>query len=85
MDFKLAGTKTGITALQADFKIPGISLDILHLALSKGHAAKTKIIKTMQSTISSPRYVCYCLSYEKYYFDIKKYTEIYNHIYYEMS
>ena len=49
----MAGTKTGITALQADFKIPGIPLDILHLALSRGHAAKGKIIKTMQKTISS--------------------------------
>ncbi|XP_052119931.1 polyribonucleotide nucleotidyltransferase 1, mitochondrial isoform X6 [Frankliniella occidentalis] len=54
MDFKIAGTKTGITALQADFKIPGISLDILHKVLSEGHTAKRKIINIMSETISSP-------------------------------
>ncbi|KAK3932810.1 Polyribonucleotide nucleotidyltransferase 1, mitochondrial [Frankliniella fusca] len=54
MDFKIAGTKTGITALQADFKIPGITLDIFHKVLSEGHSAKRKIINIMNETISSP-------------------------------
>lgn len=54
MDFKIAGTKTGITALQADFKIAGLPLDILNQALTAGHAAKRNIINIMAQTISKP-------------------------------
>lgn len=54
MDLKIAGTKTGITALQVDFKIPGITLELLNKALAEGHVAKKKIISIMKQTISTP-------------------------------
>lgn len=53
----MAGTKTGITAIQADFKIAGLPLDILNQALTAGHVAKRNIIRIMSSTISKPRYL----------------------------
>ncbi|XP_046746299.1 polyribonucleotide nucleotidyltransferase 1, mitochondrial [Diprion similis] len=55
MDFKLAGTKKGITAIQADVKIPGIPAKIVFEALQQGHDAKSKIIEIMRSAISKPR------------------------------
>ncbi|XP_034238551.1 polyribonucleotide nucleotidyltransferase 1, mitochondrial isoform X2 [Thrips palmi] len=54
MDFKIAGTKSGITALQADFKISGLPLDILNQAITAGHTAKRNIINIMSQTISKP-------------------------------
>ena len=36
MDFKMAGTRTGITALQVDFKLPGVPLEIVSKALEQG-------------------------------------------------
>ncbi|XP_046485612.1 polyribonucleotide nucleotidyltransferase 1, mitochondrial [Neodiprion pinetum] len=57
MDFKLAGTKKGITAVQADIKIPGIPLKIVFEALQQGHNAKSKIIEIMNSAIAKPREV----------------------------
>ncbi|XP_014240818.1 polyribonucleotide nucleotidyltransferase 1, mitochondrial [Cimex lectularius] len=55
MDFKIAGTKKGITALQADIKIPGLPLKIVMEAIQAGWEAKSKIIDIMNSTISEPR------------------------------
>lgn len=52
----MAGTKTGFTALQADFKIPGVPLDLLKQALVEGHTAKRKIINIMSNVINGPRY-----------------------------
>lgn len=57
MDFKLAGTKKGITALQADVKIPGLPLKIVMEAIEAATSAKQKIINIMNETIQSVRYV----------------------------
>jgi len=57
MDFKLAGTKKGITALQADIKIPGLPLKIVMEAIEAATNAKHKIINIMNNTIDSSRYV----------------------------
>jgi len=56
MDFKLAGTKKGITALQADIKIPGLPLKIVMEAIEAATNAKHKIINIMNTTIQSTRY-----------------------------
>ena len=50
MDFKVAGTRYGITALQADVKLPGIPLNVVDLALSKGHSAINAILDIMESS-----------------------------------
>ncbi|KAJ2938502.1 hypothetical protein O0L34_g12997 [Tuta absoluta] len=55
MDFKLAGTKRGITALQADIKIPGLPLKVVMEAVQKGCDAKSKIIDIMNQCIDKPR------------------------------
>ncbi|XP_063994181.1 polyribonucleotide nucleotidyltransferase 1, mitochondrial [Diachasmimorpha longicaudata] len=55
MDFKIAGTKKGITALQADVKIPGLPLKIVMESISQAVTAKSEILGKMNSVISSPR------------------------------
>lgn len=55
MDFKMAGTKKGITAVQADVKIPGLPLRIVMEAIMQGSDAKSKIIDIMNAAISTPR------------------------------
>ncbi|KAK0098186.1 hypothetical protein PV326_010620 [Microctonus aethiopoides] len=55
MDFKIAGTKKGITALQADIKISGLPTKIVMESLSKAVSAKSQIIGIMNSTLSMPR------------------------------
>ena len=55
MDFKLAGTKDGITAIQMDMKIAGISEQIFREALSQAKEARIHIIGEMAKTISSHR------------------------------
>ena len=55
MDFKVAGTTEGITALQLDIKLKGISLGIIEKALSQAKEARLFILETMQQTISSSR------------------------------
>lgn len=55
MDFKIAGTKKGITALQADIKIPGLPLRIVMEALQKATDAKGKILQIMHECIDKPR------------------------------
>lgn len=55
MDFKVAGTKNGITALQMDMKVHGLSVDVLAEALEKGKVGRTKILEHMISTIGEPR------------------------------
>ena len=51
MDFKVAGTRHGITALQADIKLPGIPLQIVETALNKGHDAINRILDIMETTM----------------------------------
>jgi len=55
MDFKIAGTKHGITAIQMDIKINGISLAIMKEALEKGKDARLKILGIISEAIAEPR------------------------------
>lgn len=55
MDFKVAGTKNGITALQMDIKIKGISKEILKEALAQAHEGRMTIMENMMAAISEPR------------------------------
>jgi polyribonucleotide nucleotidyltransferase len=55
MDFKVAGTSTGITAFQMDIKIKGISFDILEKALSQAKVGRMHILDIMAQTIAAPR------------------------------
>ncbi|MGH2745895.1 MAG: polyribonucleotide nucleotidyltransferase, partial [Thermoleophilaceae bacterium] len=55
MDFKVAGTSEGITALQMDIKITGVTFDILRDALSQARDARMTILGEMTDTISEPR------------------------------
>uniref|UniRef100_A0A3P8UFJ3 polyribonucleotide nucleotidyltransferase n=1 Tax=Cynoglossus semilaevis TaxID=244447 RepID=A0A3P8UFJ3_CYNSE len=55
MDFKLAGTAKGITALQADVKIPGLPLKVVMEAISEASVAKKEILGIMNSCIAQPR------------------------------
>ncbi|MEO0128128.1 MAG: polyribonucleotide nucleotidyltransferase [candidate division WOR-3 bacterium] len=55
MDFKVAGTKDGITAVQLDLKIQGLDISILRQALDYAKEARENILKIMSSTINSPR------------------------------
>ena len=55
MDFKVAGTKKGITALQMDIKIKGVTKDILKKALAQAKKARLEILDVMAKAIDSPR------------------------------
>ena len=55
MDFKVAGTSQGITALQLDIKLKGVDYKILGESLNKARQARMKILDTMQQTISASR------------------------------
>lgn len=62
MDFKLAGTKKGITALQADVKITGLPLKIVMEAVQKATDAKSRILDIMNDCIDKPRYLRLCVT-----------------------
>ncbi len=55
MDFKVAGTAQGITAVQMDIKIEGLTFDILRQALAKAHNGRLSILASMNQAISEPR------------------------------
>ena len=55
MDFKVAGTKSGITALQMDIKITGITEEIMRIALNQAHKARIEILGVMNAAIPTPR------------------------------
>jgi polyribonucleotide nucleotidyltransferase len=55
MDFKVAGTVEGITALQMDIKIKGVTYELLEQALGQAHDARLKIIDAMLKAIPEPR------------------------------
>jgi len=55
MDFKVAGTKNGITALQMDIKIKGIDLEIMKAALDRAKQGRMYILERMLDTIPEPR------------------------------
>ena len=55
MDFKVAGTAQGVTALQMDIKIQGITEEIMEIALEQANAARIHILNEMNQVIASPR------------------------------
>lgn len=55
MDFKVAGTKHGITALQMDMKITGLATDIISQAINQAKAGRLHILEKMVATINTPR------------------------------
>jgi polyribonucleotide nucleotidyltransferase len=55
MDFKVAGTARGITALQMDIKVTGITAAVMRQALAQAHAARLQILEKMQATLDAPR------------------------------
>ncbi|QET99710.1 polyribonucleotide nucleotidyltransferase [Providencia stuartii] len=55
MDFKVAGSRDGISALQMDIKIEGITREIMQVALNQAKGARLHILGTMEQAINSPR------------------------------
>jgi len=55
MDFKVAGSRDGITALQMDIKIEGITREIMQVALNQAKGARLHILGVMEQAISTPR------------------------------
>ncbi|TNG95375.1 polyribonucleotide nucleotidyltransferase [Pasteurellaceae bacterium USgator11] len=55
MDFKVAGTKQGVTALQMDIKIEGITAGIMQIALNQAKGARMHILGVMEQAIEAPR------------------------------
>ncbi len=55
MDFKVAGTTNGVTAIQLDIKLGGITIDICRDTLANARAARLKILDVMKGAISEPR------------------------------
>jgi polyribonucleotide nucleotidyltransferase len=55
MDFKVAGSAAGITALQMDIKIQGITEEIMEIALEQAHEARLHILDEMNKVIATPR------------------------------
>ena len=55
MDFKVAGTTNGITALQMDMKVHGLPVDILRQAIEQGKKGRAHILEHMLTTIADPR------------------------------
>ena len=55
MDFKVAGTREGITALQMDIKIAGVTQEIMQQALQQAKVGRMHILDLMEETISAPR------------------------------
>ena len=78
MDFKVAGTKKGITALQMDIKIRGITRDVLKEALAEANKARTVVRQAMEKAISEPRSEVgkYAPKLDKMRIDIDKIREV---------
>ena len=55
MDFKAAGTESGVTAIQMDVKIQGITAEMLEKTLAQAKEARLEILKTMNRTLPAPR------------------------------
>jgi polyribonucleotide nucleotidyltransferase len=55
MDFKVAGTEKGVTALQMDIKIQGITKEIMHCALTQAREGRMHILEKMKAAIDQPR------------------------------
>ena len=55
MDFKVAGTESGVTGVQVDLKVPGLSTTLLPEIFEKARIARNKILDTMKQTLAAPR------------------------------
>ncbi|MEI7477322.1 MAG: hypothetical protein WCJ81_02045 [bacterium] len=55
MDFKVAGTKNGITAIQLDIKIQGLPLDLVYEVIGRANVARNEILDFMLETLPAPR------------------------------
>jgi len=55
MDFKMAGTEKGVTAIQLDLKIPCVTLPMLREIMAKSRTARLKVLDKMKETIAAPR------------------------------
>jgi polyribonucleotide nucleotidyltransferase len=55
MDFKVAGTEKGVTAIQMDLKIPSLSTQIIHEALMKARQARALVLEKMREVLPAPR------------------------------
>ncbi len=55
MDFKVAGTRTGVTALQMDIKIEGITREIMRVALDQAREGRLHVLEAMNQVITEPR------------------------------
>ena len=55
MDFKVTGTKDGVTALQMDIKIGGITMELMHQALEQARVGRLHILGRMQESLATPR------------------------------
>jgi polyribonucleotide nucleotidyltransferase len=55
MDFKVAGTREGISALQMDIKVPNVTTDLMREALEQARRARLEILDKMQAAIDAPR------------------------------
>jgi len=55
MDFKVAGTDKGITAIQLDVKVPGLTLPIIEATLARAKTARTQILSSMLKVLGEPR------------------------------
>ena len=78
MDFKVAGTSEGITALQMDIKVTGITVDIFREALAQAKVARGQILENMLAAISEPRADVgkYAPKLEQFYIDPEKIREV---------
>ena len=55
MDFKVAGTSKGITAIQLDIKIKGLHLDLVYEIITRANGGRAEILEFMLQTINAPR------------------------------
>lgn len=78
MDFKVAGTSEGITALQMDIKVTGITEEIFKEALAQAKKARAQILENMMSAIREPRedVGTYAPKIEQFYIDPEKIREV---------
>ena len=78
MDFKVAGTEKGITALQMDIKIKGVTKEVLREALAQAHDARAKIREVMKQAIAEPRPDVgkYAPKMDTFHIDVDKIREV---------
>jgi len=78
MDFKVAGTEKGVTALQMDIKIKGVTREVLKEALAQAHVARAQIREVMKKAIDKPREDVgkYAPKMDTFFIDVDKIREV---------